>query len=314
MQADSFKQILKYLKLERQSLRSMLIFALVGNIMLLIIPFVIQQLVDQFSILVFQQATIFLILLALLALFGISIMRILQMHISERLQRRLFLKGVYSIKNKIVAQRKLKSNLGIDTINYVFESINLQKSLVPLIIDGLTLAIQSIIVFVLISFYHPLFFVYSALILLGLYFALIVLGRKTEALSLIESTKKYAVVNALQNMSLKNSDLEDKDLLSVENTLHDYFITRENRYQLYFRQSVTVLAIKIAASMMLLALGGFLVVKNQMSIGQLIASELIITNLLISLFKFTHLLDYWYDSHVGIHKLEKYFPDDGVTK
>ncbi len=308
MISSNYRMILDFLKPEKKSLKSMLVFSIVGNIFLLSIPFIIQQLVEQYALLVFQEPTIFLILIAMILLLGISVMRIMQMHLSERLQRRLFLKGALQIKAKIFNLKDQGNQLSLGKINYFFESVNLQKSLIPLIIDGLTLAIQAILIFTLISFYHPLFFIYSALILGALYFALISLGKKTEELSIEESKKKYNVVETLQILSLKNK-LAETDSSLFSDSLDSYFYTRELRYQSYFKQSVTILIIKIAASILLLALGGILVVSNKMTIGQFVASELIITNLLISLFKFTHLLDYWYDSLVAIHKINTYFPD-----
>lgn len=311
MITDSYKLIFRFLKSENQSLRSLFVFSIAGNVLLLSIPFIIQQLVEQYSILVFQQATVFLILLAMIFLGGITVMRIFQMHLSERLQRRLFLKGAERVKKNILNQNVKGHQLSLSKINYFFESVNLQKSLIPLIIDGSTLAVQSAIVFILISFYHPLFFLYSALIGGGLYFVLVVMGKKTELLSYEESAKKYAVLSSLQSLANVENYTQISESTKLSNALLDYFETREARYKLFFRQSVGILLIKVTATIALLSLGGLLVVNNKMTIGQLVASELIITNLLISLFKFTYLLDYWYDSLVGLKKLETELPVDG---
>lgn len=307
MEFKNHKLILQYLMPEKNSLKAMLVFSIVSSVFLLSIPFIIQQLVEQYALLIFQEPTVFLIALAVVLLVGISIMRVLQMHLSERIQRRIFLRGTQQIKNSINDYKNQGTSLGLDKINYFFESISLQKSLVPLIIEGLTLSIQTTLIFTLISFYHPLFFIYSLLILGSMYFALIVLGRKTEQLSIEESVKKYAVLDKLQSLSI-NSKAAETDFESMNDKLLDYFTVREDRYQAYLKQSITVLVIKISASVLLLGLGGILVVKNKMTIGQFVASELIITNLLISLFKFTYLLDYWYDTVVAVNKLNKYFP------
>lgn len=307
MNIKTLKLLLQYLAPEKNSLKAMLVFSVASNIFLFSIPFVIQQLVEQYALLIFQEPTVFLILLAMILLVGISIMRILQMYLSERIQRRIFLRCTEQIKSSINNYKQHGTSLPIDKVNYFFESINLQKSLIPLIIDGLTLMVQASLIFVLISFYHPLFFIYSAIILGALYFALISLGRVTEKLSIEESDQKYAVVHKLQNLTL-NTQATAEDFETVSDKLVDYFTIRESRFQAYFKQSVTVLIIKVTASILLLGLGGILVVKNKMTIGQFVASELIITNLLISLFKFTYLLDYWYDTIVAVDKLQKHLP------
>ncbi len=304
MQIKNYELVLRILKAEKISFRSIFIFSVVGNMLLLSIPFFISQLTEQFSILVFQQATFFLIVLAIIFLFGVAAMRLLQMNLSERLQRRLFLDGANRLRTKIFKAKQEGAAISLRKVNYLFESVNLQKSLIPLFIDGSTLAIQAIVVFILISLYHPLFMLYSALILGSLYFTLIVLGRETEQLSLAESQKKYAVFSHLQEIvQTQESDVKTQSAQLDEHLL-SYFSTRDSRYKMYFKQSTIILLIKVIASAILLSLGGVLVVNNKMTIGQLIASELIVTNLLISLFKFTHLLDYWYDTVVALYKLE----------
>jgi putative ABC transport system ATP-binding protein len=301
--------VLQFLKQNKKGIKAIFIFSLLGNIFLLAIPFIIQQLVEQYAILVFQQATFFLIVLAVIFLSGIAIMRVLQMHLSERLQRRIFLDGIRRLKNNIFSANKLDKKLDFKSTNYIFETVNLQKSLVPLIVDGSTLAVQTILVSLVISFYHPLFFLYSTLIFIGLYYVLIVLGKKTEMYALEESRRKYDIVDSLQKAS--NQTNLDTTAVSneVEEKSYEYFVARELRYKYYFKQALYILVIKIVASVLLLSLGGLLVVKNRMTIGQFVATELIVTNLLISLFKVTYLIDYWFDTVVGIFKLEKFLPD-----
>lgn len=312
MNLKHYQVVVDFAKREKHSLKGLFVFSLFSNVLLLSIPFVIKQLIEQYSILVYQQATVFLILLAFLFMGGICMMRIFQMHLSERLQRRLFLDGAERIKKNIIIGQQKNTPLGLDSVNYFFESVNLQKSLAPLFIDGSTLAVQSVIVSILISIYHPLFFLYSIMVGLALYFVLFIMGQKTERLSHLESKKKYAVVDHLQTMAQNTTTTSEDDLQLLDRRLADYFLVREDRYQLYFKQALSVLLIKVVASGVLLAFGGLLVVNNKMTIGQLVASELIITNLLISLFKFTHLLDYWYDTIVGLTKIEKYLPHGGL--
>lgn len=304
MQIKNYKLVLRLLKSEQISFRSIFIFSVVGNMLLLTIPFFISQLTEQFSILVFQQATLFLIILAILFLFGVAAMRLLQMNLSERLQRRIFLDGTNRLRKKIFKYKQEGTQLSLQKVNYFFEYVNLQKSLIPLFIDGATLAIQAIVVFLLISLYHPLFMFYSILIIGSLYFVLVVLGRETETLSLAESQKKYAVISYLQKIAQSKEDDIKMESAELDEHLLNYFSVRDSRYSMYFKQSALILLIKVIASAVLLSLGGILVVNNKMTIGQLIASELIVTNLLISLFKFTHLLDYWYDTIVAVHKID----------
>lgn len=310
MTEHGYELIYKYLKPYKKNLRAVIIFALVANVFLLMIPFVVKQLIEQYSILVFQQATVFLILLALFLLVGISFMQLLQMNLVERLQRRIFLDGFERVLAKVKATNS--GRLNVKNFNYVFETINLQKSLAPLITEGITLAIQAAFVFILISVYHPSFLVLSVIMIGSLYYTIIVLGSKGERLSVAESDSKYQAISTLETLATKNSE-EPVQESDVEKCLLNYYRKREDRYRLYFRQSCLLLIIKVIAAILLLSLGGILVVTNAMTIGQFVASELIVINLLISLFKVSNILDYWYTSVVAVQKLRDNFPEVTVA-
>ncbi len=290
-----FYEILEYLRADKKSIRSMLVFASVSSFLILAIPFLIQTLIQQYTLLVFQASTIFLIFSIGTFLVGITIMRVLQMHLSEYLQRRLFLNAIQDAQK--MAQTAKDNNQVMDKKkwNYIFESISLQKSLIPLFFDGFTFVLQVLLVMVLISIYHPFFVVYSLALMLAFYWVTVVMGEKTLQFAIMESNKKHDLIYDLQ--------ADNKDENHYETKLLDYFTVREKRYTYYVRQSVGLFIIKILAAVLLLVVGGLLVFKNQMTIGQLIASELIVTNLLISLFKFSNILDYYYDSAAAIKKL-----------
>lgn len=294
-----FYEFLDYLRADRRSIRSILIFSTVSGCLVLSIPFLIQTLIQQYTLLVFQQSTIFLILAIGLFLAGITIMRVLQMHLSEYLQRRLFLNAIQDAKNLSRAAKEKNHEMDKKKWNYIFESVSLQKSLIPLFFDGFTFLLQSVLVLALISIYHPFFLIYSVALGFAFYWVTVVMGQKTLRFAMMESVKKHNLVHDLQSEA--PSTLTDKDF---EKQMVDYFFVREKRYAHYVRQSIGLFVIKILAAVVLLVVGGLLVFQNQMTIGQLIASELIVTNLLISLFKFSNILDYYYDSATAIRKLQ----------
>jgi putative ABC transport system ATP-binding protein len=294
-----FQEMITYFKGDKKSIRAMLIFAAASSFLILSIPFLIQTLIQQYTLLVFQQSTVFLIFSIGLFLVGITTMRILQMHLSEYLQRRLFLKSIEDVKNYVSKAHESGKSAHKKKFNYLFESISLQKSIIPLFFDGFTFLMQSVLVMILISIYHPFFVMYCIVLIAAFYWVAIVMGRKTFNLAVAESNKKYELIGELQAQSLDGA--ED---INVEAELLAYFTVREERYANYMRQSIGLFIIKILAATLLLIIGGILVFQNQMTIGQLIASELIVTSLLISLFKFSNILDYYYDSAVAIKKLK----------
>ena len=293
------QEMIAYFKADKKSIRAMLVFATASSFLVLSIPFLIQTLIQQYTLLVFQQSTIFLVFSIGLFLIGITVMRILQMHLSEYLQRRLFLKAIEDTKNYASKSQESQKLISKKKLNYIFESVSLQKSIIPLFFDGFTFLLQSALVMILISIYHPFFVIYCVGLVSAFYWVTIVMGKKTLHLAILESNKKHQLIEELQV-----SSVERPGDINVEAEVLEYFSLREQKYANYMRQSIGLFVIKILAATLLLIVGGVLVFQNQMTIGQLIASELIVTSLLISLFKFSNILDYYYDSAVAIKKLK----------
>lgn len=293
-----FNQLLQYLKADKKSLYSMVIFTTASSLLILAIPFLIQNLIQQYTLLVFQQSTVFLVLSVGLFLTLITLMRILQMHLSEYLQRRLFLRAIEDAQRTAKVAAEKNQPMSLQKWNYIFESISLQKTIIPLFFDGYTFALQSLLVLILIGIYHPFFVIYSLALAFAFYWVTVVMGKKTLAYALQESTKKHRLIHDLQ------IDGEAQPPKDFTDQIVDYYVVRDQRYKSYLRQSIGLFVIKILAAIILLVIGGLLVFQNQMTIGQLIASELIVTNLLISLFKFSNILDYYYDAAAAVKKLQ----------
>ena len=298
------REFISYARLEARAVRSILLYTLFTGLFILAIPFAVQILFGQYALLVFQTSTVALHVILFVLFIGISLMRIMQLFLTERLQRRIFYDGIKRAQRKF---RELSQKKAIESPsywNYVFETVNLQKSFVPLLMEGAIFALQVFVILILIAFYHPFFIVYSVLIALSLYFVIVVMAKKPYLYSIRESQDKYSIITTLQKSTSENFRESE-----VNELIGSYLRVREIRFGYYFRQSVGLLAIKVIAGISLLWVGGVLVIENQMTIGQLVAGELILINLLISLFKVTLLLDYWYDTMVGIHKLNLHYGD-----
>jgi ABC-type bacteriocin/lantibiotic exporter with double-glycine peptidase domain len=301
---------------EKLNIKAFFIFSVASGLLLLAIPFGIQILVQHFSLLYYFQSTLFLLICITLFLIGIGVMRALQLLLNERFQRRLFHDLTKEVEHSLFLMKDQKIDLR-KKINHFFEIITLQKTSTYLIFDGLTLSLQTVLGLLVISIYHPLFFVYSLCIIAALYYVLRVLGRGVFELALKESKYKYDIIYYLQKMAFDSQFKEDPDLASpakTEEMLNNYFWARENKFRVHFKQSLGLLLVQIIASGLLLAIGGVLVIKQKMTLGQFIAGELIITNVLISIFKFSNILDYWYDSLVSVYKIDQTLKELGDVK
>jgi ABC-type bacteriocin/lantibiotic exporter with double-glycine peptidase domain len=82
-----------------------------------------------------------------------------------------------------------------------------------------------------------------------------------------------------------------------------YIQARRKQYAVVFRQLVGAVTLHAVAATALLTLGGFLVIRGQLTLGQLVAAELIVSVALASFVKFGKQFEATYDLLAGVDKL-----------
>jgi putative ABC transport system ATP-binding protein len=86
--------------------------------------------------------------------------------------------------------------------------------------------------------------------------------------------------------------------------LTSYYIDcRRQHFRVVWRQTIFALVLEAIASTVLLGLGGWLVISRQLTLGQLVAGELIVTLVLTALSKSGKYLEIFYDLQASLDKL-----------
>lgn len=93
-------------------------------------------------------------------------------------------------------------------------------------------------------------------------------------------------------------------LKKTDDMLLGYLDARRSHFRILLRQVVGSLGLQTAGSAALLAVGAVLVIKNQLTLGQLVAAEIVVTNILNSLTKFQKQLEAFYDLAAALDKIE----------
>jgi ABC-type bacteriocin/lantibiotic exporter with double-glycine peptidase domain len=306
------RSFLDLLARERTQVYSVLSLAVAVNVFLLAIPLAIQTAVNQFTLHLYSQPTVFLLLVFLGLLLVSSLMRAAQTRLVEYLQRRLFADSVVELVRVVPELKPSAFHTPRPQVlaPMFFEAVSIQKSMASILIDGFQLGLQTALGLLLISFYSPVFFVYSFFLGFSIYLVVFVLGRGALDAALLESKKKYAVMDWIDEMAVKPLLFRGERARAFAETraaklMEDYFSYRSKYFQIVYKQEVGLLLISVFASVILLGVGGFLVVRDTLSIGQLVATEIIITNILLGLFKFSKLLSAWYLAAVAAGKMDE---------
>lgn len=298
------------LRKEKNSLMLVAVQAAIIGILSLIVPVTVQSLVNSVGLGSVLQPIVVLtaFVFGLLALAGW--VRISQFIAAEKLFRRFFVNSTvymadYLLKTAPLGKRQSKYGL---KAHRFFEVVYLQKVCSQLILEGIVLILQTFVGLVLLAFYHPLLLAFDVLLVLGIFIICGPMRKGALKSAYNESTEKYAIAATLQ--SLSNSDaaltgLKRRKFVfdQLDRKFLSYLDSRGEHFGFLLRQWMAAISIQVVFSAMLLGLGAYLVLNNQLSLGQLVASEIVLTGVLIGVSKIGKLLESYYDLAISFEKL-----------
>lgn len=290
------------------------VFSAVVSLLALATPITVEALVNTVAFGSLLQPVVVLSLVLLGFLGFAAAIRVLQTYISEIIQRRLFVRVVADLSQRLtrVRQDAYEDAHGPELLNRFFDVMTVQKSAALLVLDGIAIVLQAIVGMAVLAFYHPLLLGFDLALMAALGFVVLVLGRGGVATSIAESRAKYAVAAWLEQLALcpvtfKNAGgglcaSEHADKLAIE-----YLLARQQHFAVLLRQIAFTLALQALAGSVLLGVGGWLVIQGQLTLGQLVAAELIVTLLVGSFTKLGKHLEAYYDLLAAVEKLGHLF-------
>ncbi|WP_430404545.1 hypothetical protein [Fluviicola sp.] len=125
-----------------------------------------------------------------------------------------------------------------------------------------------------------------------------------------ESKHKYASAYWLQEIaradwSFRLIPNEKLSLNRLDEHANAYLQSREDHFQILWKQFIWMIAIKALIVASLLGLGGYLVISQQINLGQFVAAEVLILLLLGAVEKIIQSLETLYDVCTSLEKLEQ---------
>lgn len=306
------KRLLGLLLPDRGDLLAVVAFAVATGILLLATPIAVQAVVNSVAL---GGALQPLVVVGFLLFVGLALAGLLtayQVFVVEILQRRLFARLVAELTERLprVSIDVYDKRYGPELVNRFFDVITIQKTGAGLLIDGLALVLSILVGLVVLAFYHPLLLAFDALLLLAI--AWIVFGslRRGVATATHESNAKYEMAAWLEELARHPVLFRSEGVHPWIQARSDLFARRflEKRalhFRVLFRQIVSALALQAIASTVLLGIGGLLVIQGSLSLGQLVAAELIVTLVVGAVAKMGKHFENYYDLMAATEKVGK---------
>jgi ABC-type bacteriocin/lantibiotic exporter with double-glycine peptidase domain len=278
---------------QRSDVGIITIYAIVIGLLYLVLPLAVQELIGIVAFGIVIQPIIVLSLLV--------------MCIVEIIQQRLFVQSSFEMISKI--KSSASHALNNKQINMFFEVLSLQKAYSKLLINGLGASLQAIVGLIVLACYHPMFIFLASFLLAGTLVCLFWGGRGALTNSLIESHHKYDLIHWLQEVGYCNDYFKlvktNKLLFQKTDQINlDYIKARNEHFKILIRQYVLTYGVQIIGNGSLLALGGWLVIQGQLTLGQLIAAELVVASIISGIDKVVNQADVFYDLLTALTKLE----------
>ena len=304
------RRFLQLLRLDRRDIWMVALFALVSGILSLATPLAIESLVNVVSWGTYWQPLLVLALM-LLACLGLSgVLKVLQTVVVEIIQRRQLVRIVADLAHRFprANQSSLSGEFPRELANRVFDIMTIQKATAILLLDGVSLVLTTSLGLLLLAFYHPILLGYDMILLALMLSVTWILGRGGIRTAIVESLTKYRIAHWLQDVlasptAFKINGGESLAIDRANRLASEYLVARKSQFAVIIRQVAFAVGLQVVASTVLLGLGGWLVIRGQLTLGQLVASELVVTVVVGAFAKAGKSLEKFYDLMAGVEKV-----------
>jgi ABC-type bacteriocin/lantibiotic exporter with double-glycine peptidase domain len=305
-----WQRLSESLRLERADVLTIMAFAVATGVLSIATPAAIEALVNTvaFGIQLWPVIVLSLVMFAFLMLQ--NALKALQLYVAELLQRRLFVRTADAFAEHF-ARAEIESFDGrnpTDVVNRFFEVASVQKSMATLLVDGVGVVMITIVGLAVLAFYHPYLLTFAAVMVALVLFLIFALGIGGVRTSIDESYAKFDVAAWLEELAKCPHTFRFGRGASLAferaDSLADAYVTaRRRHYSVVWRQTLFALLLEAVASTVLLGLGGWLVIQRQLTLGQLVAGELLVTLVLTAISKAGKYIEAFYDLQASLDKL-----------
>ena len=309
-----FRRLYQLLLPERRDILTVVLFAVFAGILYLASPLAVDVLVNSLAFGSNEGVYVQALVVLSLGLFGflclLGLVRAVQYFVTELIQRRLFVRLTADLVYRLprVRMEALDEKLGPDLVNRFFDMVTVQKAAALLLLDGLNLVLGALIGLLILGFYHPFLLLFDILLIGAVVLVLFGLGIGAVRTSVEESYAKHEVASWLEQVAMfpyvfKSDGASRLAARRANELAQDYLDARRGHYRIVFRQIVGLLALQAVASAALLGVGGLLVLEGELTLGQLVAAELIVSTIVANLASLGKHAESFYDALAAVDKI-----------
>ena len=305
-----WQRLTEALRFDRSDILTIVAFATAVGVLSIATPAAIEALVNTvaFGVQLWPVIVLALVMFGFLAL--AAALRAMQLYVAECLQRRMFVRTAEAFADHF-SRAEIESFDGrnpTDIVNRFFEISSVQKAFASLLVDGLSVVTITVVGLAVLAFYHPYLLTFAAVMAGLVFFLLFVLGIGGVRSSIDESYAKFDVAAWLEELAKcphtfrfgRGGELAYR---RADDLADAYLTARRRHFRVIWRQTLFAFFLEAVAMTVLLGLGGWLVINRQLTLGQLVAGELIVALVLAAISKSGKYIETFYDLQASLDKL-----------
>lgn len=279
-----------------------IIYGIGISLLSLATPIAVQVLINTVAYTGLTTPLIVLTLTLFVLLLAWALLNALRVHLLEIFGRRFYARMVSEIcLRALYAQNPFFADDGRGPLfNRYFDILTMQKTVPILFVGGFTVVLQILVGFSLVSFYHPLFLAFNVTVLLLMAAIWFIWGGSATTTAVELSQRKHRVAAWLEGLAGSNGYFKSTRHVNfaldrTDEMTFAYVDQHRKHFRRFFAQTVGFLVLYAAASAALLGLGGWLVIGGQLTLGQLVAAELVLSAAFYGASQLGTYLVYFYD-------------------
>ncbi len=287
-QPNLFQSVVGYVgalfRLERRILALIVSYSLAIGLFSLIVPLTVQELTNTFAFAIQPVTIVTLAGVMIAALLFVGAFRALQFYAVEVLERRLFARVAIGMAQQIPHLQFL--GFKPRYANHFIETVFMQRALSVLLVDLINVVVGGAVGMTILVFYHPYFLLYNALLLAGFNVVFLLSYGGLKA-TIDMSHAKYDTLHWIQEISynllhFKATDSQGILMQRTDELVSRYVETRQTRFGILVRQYLGSVGWQAVAHGGLIATAAWLLSIGQLTLGQLVAAEVVVGGMLAS--------------------------------
>lgn len=306
----AISRFLRTLRHDRKDIFYLYTYAIFNGLLNLTLPLGIQAII---FLIMGARVSSSLVLLIILVIMGTLLggaLQILQLHITESLQQKIFVRSAFEFSYKVprIKTESVKNQYVPELMNRFFDTLTLQKGIPKILIEVTSAVLQILFGLLLLSFYHPVFVFFGIFLIFLLFVIFRITGPRGLETNNIQSKYKYQTVFWLEEIArtlgtFKLAGSTNLPLQKTDKIVSNYLTYRKKHFKVLVSQYWYIIAFKTLVTAGLLILGTTLVMNEQINIGQFVAGEIIIILVLVSVEKLILSMEAIYDVLTAVEKI-----------